>query len=162
MSELMLPLVIWNIDTPNTDWKVYEDEVFLLLSNISNLKFDIKFKKYSVLIQIIEPSFNIDDIIIDNIIRKNTLSTWDWKFLTDKYSNFVIKDFLYNDVGLFVVIENAVFNEIVECHRKIHKNIFRQFIWCEMIQRCMRPNRLLKMAGLYGLDLTEYMELMGW
>jgi hypothetical protein len=84
------------------------------------------------------------------------------KFFICKHSNFAIKDFILNDVGLLVVLENAVFNEIVESYRKIHKNQFRERIWCEMIERVMRPNRLLKMSGLYGLELVEYMDFMGW
>jgi hypothetical protein len=95
-------------------------------------------------------------------ITKKSLSKWQLKLITDKYSHLVIKEYIFNDVGLFVVLENAVFNEIVECHTKIHKNLFRQHIWCEIIEQVMRPDRLVKMAGLYDLGLMDYMDLMGF
>jgi hypothetical protein len=42
------------------------------------------------------------------------------------------------------------------------KTLFRQQIWSELIQRIMHPNRLVKMAGLCGLELVEYCEEMGF
>jgi hypothetical protein len=42
------------------------------------------------------------------------------------------------------------------------KTYFRERIWCELIERTMRPNRLVKMAGLYDLGLMDYMDLMGF
>jgi hypothetical protein len=86
----------------------------------------------------------------------------DFKFLTYKYSVFVIKDFILNDIGLFAVIENWVFNEIVKCNFRVEKRFFRERTWEELIQRVMRPDRIVRLAGLYGLDLTEYMELLNW
>jgi hypothetical protein len=128
--------------------------------NISRFSANIIEKITFLKIQIID--FVYDYVEMENIIRKKSLTKWDLKFLTANHSLFVIKDFLFNDIGLFVVIENAVFNEIVKSYRKIHKNQFRQHIWCEMIQRVMRPDRLVKIAECYGYDLVEYMDLMGF
>jgi hypothetical protein len=95
-------------------------------------------------------------------IQKKTLSKWDLKFLTYKYSVFVIKDFILNDIGLFAVIENLVFNELVKCDFRVEKKFFRECTWEELMKRVMRPNRLLKIAECYNLHLMDYMEIMGW
>jgi hypothetical protein len=39
---------------------------------------------------------------------------------------------------------------------------FRQLVWEEMTTRVMHPNRIAGIADLYGLDLVEYCDLMGW
>jgi hypothetical protein len=164
MTEITFPLLIWKRDywggaSHCLDFFQNKDKIWSR-KNITDFIPHIRETKRFFKLRLND---NVEGYVVGwSRITKKSLSKWQLKLITDKYSHLVIKEYIFNDVGMFVVIENAVFNEIVECHRKIHKNQFCQHIWCEMIKRVMRPDRLVKMAGLYDLGVMDYIDLMGF
>jgi hypothetical protein len=158
MSELILPLKNWKTDY-KTEWRkeVWKEYYKSEITHLKGVHPKILIGKKLVRIKISAGFYRIH-----KKIQKETLSKWDLKFLTYKYSYFVVTDFILNDIGLFAVIENLVFNELVKCDFRVEKKFFRERTWEELIKRVMRPKRLVKMSALYGLDLVEYMEQMGF
>jgi hypothetical protein len=182
MSELMLPLRIWS------DYKISPKESAMRYWFISRVgrryrddnkefyPFKINVKRKWVYVSVMtatyigsyceelgyEPiKFGIDHLV--NRIPKKYFHKWDLeRFKKRKYSYFLVKEFVHNEIGFFAVIESKVENEIINYYYERQKKIFREHIWCEMIQRVMRPKRLVKMAGLYDLGLMDYMDLMGF
>jgi hypothetical protein len=84
-------------------------------------------------------------------------------FFINFYSNpDFVKEAKEGKIRVSYLYEYKYFCDVIVAEVEKMKTYFRERIWCELIERTMRPDRLVKIAGLYGLDLTEYIDLMGF